>query len=102
MISKIGLSAFVLLCLVASVSLFFIVFCVYSCASQKDYTCTDSIEYINHMACEDATMLGYVSAYIGQDEWKKLVDSYQKDVEKSRYGNGCGKYWGSLVRKKNI
>ncbi len=50
--------------------------------------------------CEDASFVGYTCAYLGDKKWHELVDSYNKDVKKSKYGNGCGEWNGHFKGHK--
>jgi hypothetical protein len=64
-----------------------------------NYSCGQLIEQMNGLWCEDATMVGYTSAYLGHEKWKELTDSYNVAREKSPYGFGCGRYNGHWLGK---
>lgn len=56
--------------------------------------CQRIIEQMNVLYCEDAALVGFTSAYLGHEEWKRLTDSFNEAKSKSAYGSGCGQYWG--------
>jgi hypothetical protein len=66
----------------------------------NSYPCQEAMQDILSMTCEDATVLGYASAYFGKEQWGKMLQSYDKDRIESKYGFGCGKYWGHWLGRR--
>ena len=76
-------------------------FLFFGCSVQKEYYCGELIQQMNGLWCEDAALVGYTSAYLGHDEWKKLTDSFAKAQQTSPYGPICrqwnGHFYGRVV-----
>jgi len=51
--------------------------------------------------CEDATLIGFATAYLGDAKWKELIDAYNEATEKSPYGTGCKK-WNPHFKGRKI
>lgn len=59
-----------------------------------------AMQSILDMTCEDATFLGYTSAYLGKEKWHEIIESYDKARAESKYDIGCGKFNGHWLGRK--
>jgi len=66
--------------------------------------CSNLIQQMNALWCEDAALVGFTAAYLGHDEWKKLTDAFNEARAKSAYGPVCktwnGHWYGRRIQRE--
>ena len=71
-----------------------------SCATYEKSSCNTLLRTMNDLYCEDNVLQGFTAAYLGKEKWAEIVDAYIAAKSKTKYGSGCGNFYGHWVGRK--